>query len=77
MASHSQEHDHDHDHDHSTLSEMDIRVRALETLLTQKATSTLLPSIASLKPMKPKLALTTAPKWSPRLGSNPTSKRGC
>ena len=32
MASHS----HDHDHDHSTLSEMDIRVRALETLLTQK-----------------------------------------
>ena len=32
MASHS----HDHDHDHSTLSEMDVRVRALETLLTQK-----------------------------------------
>ena len=32
MASHS----HEHDHDHSTLSEMDVRVRALETLLTQK-----------------------------------------
>ncbi len=32
MAGHS----HDHDHDHSTLSEMDVRVRALETLLTQK-----------------------------------------
>ena len=32
MTSHS----HDHDHDHSTLSEMDVRVRALETLLTQK-----------------------------------------
>lgn len=32
LASHS----HDHDHDHSTLSEMDVRVRALETLLTQK-----------------------------------------
>jgi nitrile hydratase len=29
-------HSHDHDHDHSTLSEMDVRVRALETLLTQK-----------------------------------------
>ncbi len=28
--------DHDHDHTHSTLSEMDLRVRALETLLTQK-----------------------------------------
>ena len=32
MSSHS----HEHDHDHSTLSEMDVRVRALETLLTQK-----------------------------------------
>jgi nitrile hydratase len=32
MAGHS----HDHDHDHSTLSEMDVRVRALESLLTQK-----------------------------------------
>ena len=33
------EHDHDHDHDHpqySELSEMDARVRALETLLTEK-----------------------------------------
>ncbi|RST56491.1 nitrile hydratase subunit alpha [Variovorax sp. MHTC-1] len=27
---------HDHDHDHSELSEMDLRVRALETVLTQK-----------------------------------------
>ena len=32
MTSHS----HDHDHDHSTLTELDVRVRALETLLTQK-----------------------------------------
>ena len=29
-------HDHDHDHEHSELSEMDVRVRALETLLTEK-----------------------------------------
>ena len=29
-------HSHDHDHDHSTLTELDVRVRALETLLTQK-----------------------------------------
>ena len=28
--------DHDHDHDHSELSPMDLRVRALETVLTQK-----------------------------------------
>ena len=28
--------DHDHDHDHSELGEMDLRVRALQTVLTQK-----------------------------------------
>ena len=30
------EHGHDHDHEHSELGEMDVRVRALETLLTEK-----------------------------------------
>ena len=30
------DHDHDHDHDHSELSEMDLRVRALQSVLTQK-----------------------------------------
>ena len=29
-------HDHDHAHDHSELSEMDLRVRALQSVLTQK-----------------------------------------
>ena len=29
-------HDHDHDHEHSELGEMDLRVRALETVLGQK-----------------------------------------
>jgi nitrile hydratase subunit alpha len=29
-------HDHDHDHDHSELSPMELRVRALETVLGQK-----------------------------------------
>ncbi len=29
-------HDHDHDHDHSELGEMELRVRALETVLAQK-----------------------------------------
>ena len=29
-------HDHDHDHDHSELGEMDLRVRALESILTDK-----------------------------------------
>lgn len=30
------DHDHDHDHDHSELPEMDLRVRALESLLVEK-----------------------------------------
>jgi nitrile hydratase len=29
-------HDHHHDHDHSELSETQLRVRALETVLTEK-----------------------------------------
>lgn len=34
---HKHDHDHDHGHDeHSELGEMDLRVRALETVLTQK-----------------------------------------
>jgi nitrile hydratase len=33
---HEHEHDHVHDDDHSELDPMDIRVRALETLLTEK-----------------------------------------
>ena len=36
MAPAMNTHDHDHDHDHSELSPMDLRVRALETVLTQK-----------------------------------------
>ena len=34
MTSH--DHDHHHDHDHSELSETELRVRALETVLTEK-----------------------------------------
>ncbi len=33
---HDHDHDHDHDHEHSELGEMDLRVRALETVLGQK-----------------------------------------
>ena len=33
---HDHDHDHPHDHDHSELGEMDLRVRALETVLGQK-----------------------------------------
>ena len=36
MSGHHDDHDHDHDHDHSELSETQLRVRALETVLTEK-----------------------------------------
>ena len=37
MTGHDHSHDsHDHSHDHSELGEMDLRVRALESVLTQK-----------------------------------------
>lgn len=38
---HPHHHDHDHDHDHagSELPEMDLRVRALESLLVEKGIS--------------------------------------
>ena len=37
MAGHDHDHDHDHDHEHgSELSETQLRVRALETILTEK-----------------------------------------
>ncbi|HEX7435071.1 MAG TPA: nitrile hydratase subunit alpha [Caldimonas sp.] len=33
---HDPAHDHDHEHEHSELGEMDLRVRALESVLTEK-----------------------------------------
>src|SRR3954464_2489793 len=36
MSGHDHDHDHHHDHDHSELSETELRVRALETILTEK-----------------------------------------
>jgi nitrile hydratase len=36
MNEHHRHHDHDHDHDHSHLSEIELRVRALESILVEK-----------------------------------------
>ena len=36
MTTHDHDHDHDHDHEHSELSPMELRVRALETVLADK-----------------------------------------
>src|SRR5450432_4220006 len=36
MSGHDDHHYHHHDHDHSELSETELRVRALETILTEK-----------------------------------------
>jgi nitrile hydratase len=36
MGGHDHQHEHEHEHEHSTLSSLELRVRALETVLTQK-----------------------------------------
>jgi nitrile hydratase len=36
MSGHNHDDHHHHDHDHSELSETQLRVRALETVLTEK-----------------------------------------
>lgn len=36
MSDHNHNHNHNHDHDHSELNEIDLRVRALETVLLEK-----------------------------------------
>ena len=36
MSSHDHHHDHDHDHEHPRLSELQLRVKALESLLVDK-----------------------------------------
>jgi nitrile hydratase len=36
MNEHHRHHDHDHDHDHSHLSEIELRVKALESILVEK-----------------------------------------
>src|ERR1044072_800690 len=36
MNDHQHHHDHDHGHEHSELSDIELRVRALESILTEK-----------------------------------------
>jgi nitrile hydratase subunit alpha len=36
MSDHHHHHDHDHDHEHSELSDLELRVRALESLMVEK-----------------------------------------
>ena len=36
MSGHDHDHGHHHDHDHSELSETELRVRALESILVEK-----------------------------------------
>ena len=73
-------HDHDHhaDHQHgSELSEMQLRVRALETVLTEKGYVDPAALDASSRPMRPGSARTTAPASSPRPGRIPSSSGRC
>jgi len=54
------EHDHHHHDDHSELSETELRVRALETILTEKGYIDPAALDASSRPTRPRSAPTTA-----------------
>ena len=63
--------------DHSHLSDIEARVRALESLLTRRATLTRRPSMRSSTPTKPRSGPETARRWWRRHGATRTSGDGC
>jgi nitrile hydratase len=79
----SGDHDHDHahdDHDHehgSELSEMQIRVRALETILTEKGYVEPAALDAIIEASRPRSARTTARRSWPGPGPIRHSGRHC
>jgi len=57
------DHHHHHDHDHSELSETELRVRALETILTEKGyVDPAAMDLFDRKPTRPRWARATAPR---------------
>ena len=74
MAGHDHDHDHHHDHHHdhgSELSELQLRVRALETILTEKGYVDPVALDPSSRPTRPRSARVTAPSSSRRPGPTP------
>src|SRR5215469_1368924 len=62
-------HDPEHNHAHSQLSQMELRVRALESVLTQKGYIDPAALDLLIETYEKKSALTMGPELSPRRGS--------
>ena len=79
MPDHQPERPHDPEHDHSQshLSEMELRVRSLESVLTQKGYVEPAALDLLIETYEKKSALTMGPALSPRRGSMRTLNRGC
>jgi hypothetical protein len=79
MSDHQSERPHDPEHDHSRshLSEMELRVRALESVLTQKGYVDPAALDLLIETYEKKSALTTGPAWSPKHGLTRNTSEGC
>jgi hypothetical protein len=71
------DHDHHHDHDHSELSETQLRVRALETVLTEKGYVDPAALDAIVEAYETPIGPRNAPPSSPKPGVIRHSSRAC
>src|ERR1700742_4492432 len=71
------DHDHDHHHDHSELSEMELRVRALETVLTEKGYVEPAALDAIVQAYETRIGPHNGARVSPRRGLTRRSNRPC
>ena len=62
------DHHHHHDHDHSELSETELRVRALETVLTEKGYVDPAALDVLIETYETRSDRATVPAWSPAPG---------
>ena len=71
------DHDHDHPHEHSELSETQLRVRALETILTEKGYIDPAALDAIVETYETKVGPRNGAVSLPRRGPIPPSSRRC
>src|SRR5262245_51452754 len=77
MPNPERSHNPEHDHAHSQLSEIELRGRALESVLTQKGYIDPPALDLLIETYEKKSALTMGPELSPRRGSMRNLSRGC
>ena len=71
------DHDHDHGHDHSELSDIQLRVRALETILTEKGYVDPAALDQLVESYETKIGPKNGARSSPALGPTQLSKPRC